>query len=43
MQRGDVISNTGCFPWGLCRVLLREVNSEAKSSWEYKEENGACP
>jgi hypothetical protein len=43
MQHGDVINNTDCFPWGLCRVLMREVNSEARSSSEYKDENGACP
>jgi hypothetical protein len=30
MQRGDVINNTDCvFRGGLCRVLIREVKSEA--------------
>jgi hypothetical protein len=43
MQRDDVINNADCVPWGLCRVLIGEVNSEARSSWEYKDENGACP
>jgi hypothetical protein len=43
MQRGDVINNTDCFPWGLYNVLIREVNSEARSTWEHKDENGARP
>jgi hypothetical protein len=30
-----------CFPWGLCRALIREVNSEATSSWKYKDESEA--
>jgi hypothetical protein len=43
MQRGDVIKNMDFFPWSLCKVLIREVNSEARSTWEYKDENGASP
>jgi hypothetical protein len=31
------------FPLGLCKVLIRGTNSEASWSWEYKDENGACP
>jgi hypothetical protein len=25
------VYNNRCFPWGLCRVLIREVNSDASS------------
>jgi hypothetical protein len=24
-------------------MLIREVNSQARSTWEYKDENGSCP
>jgi hypothetical protein len=31
-KSSDVINNRdGVFPWGLCRVLIREVNAEASS------------
>jgi hypothetical protein len=26
------VNNSRCFPWSLCRVLIREVNSDASSS-----------
>jgi hypothetical protein len=29
-ESDDVINNR-CFPWGLCRVLIRDVNAKASS------------
>jgi hypothetical protein len=43
MECGDVNNTGSVFHGGLCRVLIREVNSEAKISSEYKDENGAWP
>jgi hypothetical protein len=31
-----------CFLLGPCEVVIREANSEARSSWECRDENGAC-
>jgi hypothetical protein len=40
MQRGDVVNNRGCFPWGLCRVFVREVNSESRRVQQMRVQGG---